>query len=85
MSEGTLFNDWIQGYFCRKEPPHPRTTLGAWAWVYGKVLGGCVFLWARYPAGTPQRGCLSPRIQRTVLAVESTCTTDSSNNVFLLH
>ena len=31
------------------EPPPPRTTIGPWEQSYCRVLGGRVFLWARYP------------------------------------
>ena len=31
----------VQGYIAHKKTPHP---LGPWAEVYGRALGGCIFL-----------------------------------------
>ena len=40
----------VQEYLTHKKtPPPPRTTIGPQAQPYCRVIGGCGFLWARYP------------------------------------
>jgi len=44
----------VQGYLAhQKQPPPPRTAIGLQAYSYCRVLGGGVFLSARYPCGRP--------------------------------